>query len=77
MSNGSETVIENSMNQGPFISKYKVKEKEDESYGLGGISQSPSCKEMNGIQQQFQKHKSPLPFFAAQNVFGSSKYSIR
>ena len=51
MSNGSETVIESSMNQGPFISKYKVKDKEDESYGLGSISQSPSCKEMNGIQQ--------------------------
>ena len=38
MSNGSETVIESSMNQGPFINKYKVKDKEDESYGLGGIS---------------------------------------
>ena len=84
MSNGSGTVIGESNINGPFNNKYKMKDKEEESYGGMVISQSPSCQDMvnktGGIQHQsfsLAKNKSPLPFFAAQNVFGSSKYSIR
>ena len=55
MSNGSGTVIGiDASAQGPFTSKNR-KDRDDESYGKVGISQSPSCSEMirqsGGIQQ--------------------------
>ena len=46
MSNGSGTVIGEANINGPFNNKYKLKDKEEESYGGMAISQSPSCQEM-------------------------------
>ena len=46
MSNGSGTVIGESNINGPFNNKYKMKDKEEESYGGMVISQSPSCQDM-------------------------------
>ena len=55
MSNGSGTVIvESGKNNGPFNNKYKLRDrdKEEESYGFGVITQSPSDQNIKstGIQ---------------------------